>query len=528
MINDPGQIAAALRTLIVYAVCAFIAIVLGVMMTNPLSSYTSIGTIAVVCCMPLVPILLRWHHPLMIMAWTAPFMMFFLKGDPKLFLVMIVLSLAISITERALNQPRFINVPQITWPLLFLIGVVAITAKLNGGIGLKAFGSDVYGGKKYVFLIVGILGYFALTSRPIPPERARLYVAMFFLGGTFVVIGDLYPISPGFLRPIFWVIPPTMYDMGGFDLGTTRLAGTGWAATSVMNAMIALYGIRGIFLSGKLWRPVVLFISFILIFFGGFRSALILTAATFILQFFLEGMHRTKVMPFFLIFGLAFSAAVIPLASKLPFTFQRTLAFIPSSMLDLSVDARLAAQGSTQWRIDMWKGLLPQIPKHLLLGKGYAISMDDFAVMGQDSAFKSADAGQQALALSSDYHNGPLSVILPFGIWGVIAFGWFLIASNMVMYRNFRYGNPELQTINTFLFTLYVVNTLDFLFIFGDLSAGIAGFVGYLGLSICMNRGVCRAPVTPMQNIPFSIRFERARQKPQPAFQKRLTDSPSP
>jgi hypothetical protein len=526
MTNDPAQIAAALRVFVVYAVCAILAIVIGVMMTNPMS-YSNLGFIGLLIAVMIIPLLLRWHYPIMLLTWAAPFMMFFLKGDPKMSLVMITLSLAISISERALNQPRFINVPVITWSLICLIAVVAITAKLNGGIGLKAFGSDVIGGKKYIFLIVGILGYFAITARPIPPELARWYVALYFSGGIFSFIGDLYPICPGFLHPIFWVIPPSYYgdDSGGFDLSATRLAGTGWAAVAATNTMIAFYGVRGIFLGGKLWRPVVFFICCILIFFGGFRSALILTAATFLMQFFLEGMHRTKLMPFFIIFCLAGAALVFPLATRLPFTFQRTLAFLPKEIIHLTPEARMAAQDSTDWRIGMWTDLMPQIPKHLLLGKGYAISAEDAENIGLDTAFGQINGSATALAISSDFHNGPISVILPFGIWGVIAFLWFIIASNIITYRNFRYGAPALKTINTFLFTTNVIGTLDFLFIFGDLSGGIAQFVGVLGISICVNRGVCRAPRMAAQNLPYSARLVNARLKPQPAFQRRVAGS---
>ena len=526
MNNDPATIAAALRTFAIYAVCAVLAIIIGVLMTNPMT-YSSLGFIGFLCAVLVLPILLRWHHPIMIFCWGAPMMMFFLKGDPKFTLVMITLSLAISITERTLNQPRFINVPAVSWSLFFMIGVIALTAKLNGGIGLKAFGSEVYGGKKYVFLIVNILGYFALTAQPIPPGKAQRYVSYFFLGSTLGFIGDLYPFAPGFTHPIFWVIPPMMnYDAGAVQVGTTRLIGTSWAAVSVINALIARYGIRGIFLEGKLWRPAVFFISVVLIFFGGFRSALVLAGLTFTLQFFLEGMHRTKAMPFFVLAVVAGMALAIPLGGKLPFTFQRTLAFLPEGLIHLSHDARLAAQTSSDWRYDMWKALLPQIPEHLLLGKGYAISMEDFASMGADSAMHSADPGQQALALSGDYHNGPLSVILPFGIWGVIAFLWFIIAGMWVVYKNFRYGDPALQLANTFLFTSYVITTFDFFFIFGSFSDGMGAFTGFVGLSVCLNRGVARAPVTPARNIPFSIRLRGGRLKPQPAFQPKTADAP--
>ncbi len=526
--NDPARIAAVLRSLIVFVVCAVVAIIIGVMMTNPLT-YSSLGFVGALCAVLFIPILLRWHHPLMILSWNTPIMVFFLKGDPRLCLVMIAISLVISISERALNQQRFINVPTITWSLLCLIGVVLITAKLTGGFGLKAFGSEVYGGKKYIFLVVAILGYFALTSRPIPLDKARLYVTFFFVGGTLGIIGDFYQIAPGFLHPLFWLIPPTLFDPGGFTVGSTRLIGTAWGATAIVNVLILRYGLRGIFFTNKLWRPVMFFASILLIFLGGFRSALILTGATIMLQFFLEGLHRTKLLPLFILLTFGCMAAMIPLASKLPYTFQRTLAFLPKDLVHLSPDARMEAQGSLDWRLDMWKALLPQIPKHLLLGKGYAISMEDFQMMGQDSAFQSADAGQQALALSMDYHNGPLSVILPFGIWGVIVFTWFLIASVRIMYLNYRYGDPELQLLNTFLFNAYVIACVDFVFLFGGLADGMSGFTGMLGLSICLNRGVCRAPVRPAQNIPFNIRFgARSRlRSPQPALPRGTASGPT-
>ena len=129
--NDPAKIAAVLRSLVVYVICAVVAIIIGVMMTNPLT-YSALGFVGALCAVLFIPILLRWHHPLMIMSWNTPIMVFFLKGDPRLCLVMIAISLTISIAERALNQQRFINVPTITWSLICLIGVVLITAKLTG------------------------------------------------------------------------------------------------------------------------------------------------------------------------------------------------------------------------------------------------------------------------------------------------------------------------------------------------------------------------------------------------------------
>jgi hypothetical protein len=192
------------------------------------------------------------------------------------------------------------------------------------------------------------------------------------------------------------------------------------------------------------------------------------------------------------------------LASHLPFTFQRTLAFLP---LNLSPDAVRSAQDSSEWRFQMWEALLPQIPPHLLLGKGFAISQEDFNELiaggNQSKAAANFDAANTALAVSSDYHNGMLSVILPFGIWGVLATLWFLWAGVKVMYRNMKYGNPALHTANQFLFVLFFIEAAQFASCVSGL--GLAGelqfFVGYLGLSIALNNGVCAPAAQPAKQV---------------------------
>src|SRR5579864_8436917 len=139
MTNDPANLAASLRAVIVYAVCALLAIIIGVLMANPLT-YTSLGFAGFVLALLALPLLFRWHHPLLLLCWNTPIMVFFIKGDPNLFLVVIVISLTLSVVQRAINQQqRFIHVPSIAIPLLCLIAVVLVTAKLTGGFGLRAF-----------------------------------------------------------------------------------------------------------------------------------------------------------------------------------------------------------------------------------------------------------------------------------------------------------------------------------------------------------------------------------------------------
>ena len=240
------------------------------------------------------------------------------------------------------------------------------------------------------------------------------------------------------------------------------------------------------------------------------------------IQFFLEGLHKTKLMAVFVSIGLLGALALIPLADKLPYTFQRTLSVLPYKV---STAARMDAEDSSQWRITMWKALLPEIPQYLLLGKGYVISPVDYNfVLGADVATHTTFAQNQGLALAEDFHNGPISIIIPFGIWGCIAFVWFIAAGTWAVYRNYRYGDPSLQVLNTFLLASFLEQTLFFLLIYGDFSKGMLIFSGILGLSVAFNGGV-RRRVRAVQPSPET---QRGRQyipmprQPVPAFQRRL------
>jgi hypothetical protein len=507
---------AILRSLVIYAICVPLAIMVGYILTNPLD-YSTFAYEGVLGLLLILPLLLRWHYLLLWFCLNTGVYMFFIKGRPDLSMVMVVLSLVISLVDRALkSQKRFIRVPQITWPLICMFGVVVLTAKLTGGIGLRALGSEIYGGKKYVELIVGILAYFAFTAQRIPPERANLYVTLFLLGGITNFIGDLYPITPSFLQFIFWFFPPGGL-LNKFEVGVTRLGGFAQTAAAIVYWLMARYGLRGIFLSGKLWRPVLFVMASIMIMLGGFRLAIIAYLGIGGMLFYFEGLHRTRALLVFILAGILIVVTIVPFSSHLPFTFQRSLAFLP---LNLSEDAKEAARSSSEWRFEMWKALLPQVPSHLLLGKGYAISMEDWQNMGNDVAFRSVDASQQGLALASDFHNGPLSVVLPFGIWGVIATLWLMLAGLRVVYRNFRYGDESLRTINNYLWAVYSFSAFRFIFLYGALNAYMLSLTSIIGFSIAMNGGVRRPAPQPVQTRQPMVHPAKILPRTRPAFQR--------
>ncbi len=249
---------AILRSFIIYAVCVPVAVFIGYLLANPLD-YPTMAMYAILAMVLCFPLLLRWHNWMLLFSWNLSMNLFFLKGSPPPWMVMMALSLGISILQRTLSQQsQFIRVPQITLPLIFLAIVVMGTAKLTGGFGLRMLGSEVYGGKKYLYILGAILGYFALTALRIPPRRRKLALALFFLGGACAIIGEFYGILPSRFNGIFWFFSPDPYSATGGTYGEAheviRFASATALSTAVTSFMLANYGIRGIFLARKPWR----------------------------------------------------------------------------------------------------------------------------------------------------------------------------------------------------------------------------------------------------------------------------------
>jgi hypothetical protein len=488
--------AALMRVLITYAICIPIAILLGYILTdvgnNP--TYNNLFVVALLITVILSPVLIKWHYPIMIFGLGCPITMFFLKGSPSLWEIVVLMSLSIAIVERAVNSSqRFLSAPSIVWPLLATAAMAYMTAKLTGGIGLHTLGNDVGGGKKYIVLFLGIATFFALISRKIPKERRQLYIALFILSGLPAFISDLGPLLPYPINAINLFFPSaSIRPDQQWEIGVTRLGAFAATANAVAFFMLARFGLRGIFAGGKVWWRAPFFVFMIgLTLLGGFRNILFSNALLCMLMFFMEGLHRTRLLPFFLLIGLIGACLLVPLAHKLPYTFQRTLSFLP---LDIDSDARADAEDSSEWRFRMWHDLWPQVPQYLLLGKGYALSSDDFEMIGTGTLANGAeahmDASEGSLAVSGDYHSGPLSTLIPFGAWGGLTFLWFTFAGWRVMYRNLKYGDAQLRIANICFFAQYIASVIGFLFVFGSYSDAIFGFSKIIGFSIALNGGI--------------------------------------
>jgi hypothetical protein len=506
------------RSLTIYGICLPLAIFLGYLLATPLDRGTDL-TIGVVALALMIPFFVRWHHLFLAFSWNLGAVIFFLPGKPSIFLPACAISFTVSILQYILNRNlKPINVPAVTLPLVALVLIALITARFTGGMGLKVTGSATYGGRRYLGIFAAIAGYYALTCKHVPVEQAPLYIKLFFLGFLASLIGGLSNVVGAGMYWIFLIFPG---DPMGFQAASNSVVGDlgqgierpGWIlglSTAVVPMMFAFYGLRGIFDLRRPWRLLLFFACIFGSLFGGYRSALISIIMMAGLQFYFEGLFRSRLLPIFVLGAILCAAAVFPLTDKLPLSVQRSLSFLPGIHIDPR--AEMDAQGSTDWRIQLWRRSWPEVPSHLLLGRGYAIDPTALEMMNTYSMRATTDS-TEAFYLAGDYHSGPLSIILTFGVPGTLAFLAFLYGSIKVLYKNYLHGPPELRKINTMLLTAFISKTIFFWGAFGSFYSDLVGFTGLIGLSVALNGGVCVPALVPVMT-PVFKRFRLANATP--------------
>jgi hypothetical protein len=266
-----------------------------------------------------------------------------------------------------------------------------------------------------------------------------------------------------------------------------RFNGVAPACTALICYFLLRWGIQGIFSFARPWRLAMFVAAALLSLAGGFRSAVIMIGLLFVCQFIVEGLWRTRFLPILLGVGLMAAMLMVSFSDHMPRSAQRAVSFLP---VRVDPDVKADADFSAEWRFEMWRYLVPQIPKYLLLGKGYRIDPDElyFAIL---AAGYTAMASEVSM-VSGDYHSGPLSTIIPIGLAGTLAFLWLLGAGIKVLYRNYRYGDPALRNINTFFLAYFIMQIIFYLGVFGAFNSQLFMFTGLLGMSVSINGGVCK------------------------------------
>lgn len=472
-----------LGPLIALGVSALLAVLLGVALANPQNAQTILGVGAALGVL-LIPLLIKHHQFLLVALINAPVDAFFFPGRPDLWAFMSFFSLGASILAWSLSRghrPRW-NM-WVGWPLLVLMGVIVFTAQMRGGLASRVLGSGNWGGMRYVLVLSAIVAFFAISARSIHPGAAVRFSSVYFLSGLVSIVSNLvYLAGPSF----FFLFSVFSYELAFFQFtegSIQRYTGLAWAAAAGINWLLLRYGIRGLTSFEKFWRLPLFGALLGIGLLGGFRSTLVLLILILGFQFIFERLYRGRhLVGLVAVIALTLSA-LIAVGDRLPLSIQRSLTFLP---IEFSAIARDDARSTWEWRAEMWRVVVPEIPKYLWLGKGFSYSGADYYLTSL-AVSQGRLAAYEDTLISGNYHHGILTLIIPFGLPGLLAFLWFAAAGWWLLFNNYRRGRPELNQINTFLLSYYSARLLFFLTLYGQFDLDLIIFTSCVALSKALN-----------------------------------------
>ncbi len=498
------------RLLTLYAVAIPLALMLGWLAATPDSA--SIAMAGFIVFVLAIPLLMQHSHWLLILTWNSAFILGFLPGHLPFWTLFAFLAFGIGLVHSIMSRRPFLRVPQMTKPLVAFGILVLLTARVRGGLGIQSLGGASFGGKNYFFLLISIIGYFGLVSQPVPIMQRVQSIRWFFLSAlSYGLVNVGYLLGSTFYFIYLFIdagMANTQVMADYSDATVRRYGGLGPAAIGLLAFVISKWGIIGILRWSKPWRFLLFSLAWAAALFSGFRSELAFVGLFFVIQFFVEGLWKTAWLPIFCSIGILCAAPMLLFLDHMPRAIQRTLEF-----LHLPVDptVREEAEESSQWRFDMWRATLAEAPQYLWVGKCYSIDPTEL-YLATEAARTGALPSYEVSRLSGDFHSGPLSILIPFGLPGVAVFLWMIGAGLKVLYSNFRYGEAQLKPINGVMFSYFLTQAICFFFVFGALSSQLSIFLGAVGFSVSLNRGVCRravsiarAPSSPPLTSPVAV-----------------------
>src|SRR5207302_8805717 len=136
--------------------------------------------------------------------------------------------------------------------------------------------------------------------------------------------------------------------------------------------------------------------------------------------------------------------------------------------------------------------MLPDVPKYLWLGKGFTFNGADL-YLTQEGMSRGFYSNYETSIIVGNYHQGILTVIIPFGVWGMIGLFGFVTAALRFLYLNYRNGDASLKIANTLLLSVFFARLMMYFTIYGQFDSDLPYLVGLVGLSLSLNGGVRRS-----------------------------------
>ena len=305
---------------------------------------------------------------------------------------------------------------------------------IHDRFGMRFLGSDVWGGRNYVNVYVGLVAFFVVQSISVKPKLWNklpyLVLAVTSFDLMIAVVTTVFPSSIYKIYPFYSAVGTAgvVELLTGQEDITGRVGSFGNFGCVLVAIVLAAISVRRLFGLQNLFRIALVALGSLSVLYSGFRSSV----ANLFAIFFAAGIRDLRwgvlaVLPLIaaLLFGIS---AVNSSVVRLPKQMQRSLTFMPGDWDPMM--ARDAA-ASNEFRQRIWKMWWNEyFPKRPLLGRGFGFQSD----WTKPSVYKGVTDYPQMIEVGN-IHNGFFASLDAVGIIGTI----FFIAWNIqLLFRTFR------------------------------------------------------------------------------------------
>lgn len=374
--------------------------------------------------------------------------------------------------------------------LLMVLQILALVqAYLRNPTGLAVLGStDAIGGRPYMDYSMAIFAYFLLASvktdmRTV--KRVILCMVILSFADQFLMASTSFSGTLSQAVGKFYSNVDYSSNAAGaaysFDLGTTRF--TSLAGLGVVLSQILFSFNRPLecFLPFRPLRFLWTLFTIAVIMLSGFRSNLIK-----MICFFVAGtVIRRKPIDFILAAAPAvilLSAILIVGPKSLPMAAQRTISFLP---IEVDASIRESAEGSSDWRFEMWRLVLTsdRYIKNKILGDGFGFSAAEQEAQTQDALGLRKYSGDSidAFIAKGSYHGWHVEAIRFTGAMGLVVglLILFVFARHAWVVINYHHGTEYFPFV-VFIGIPFLIEPFFTLFVFGSYKGS---FITYIAMS---------------------------------------------
>jgi len=378
---------------------------------------------------------------------------------------------------------------------LYLATVFArnpVSMRSLGGGG----GGDMIGGRNYFTLTMFLGAYFVVNHARIHPKLATnlpwMLAITSTLGGIIFVLTSTLPFTAPFIFPFWNDVDYEAY--GAMNRGTTsfgqdaeftRLTGLAGIARPLILLLISYFPPSRLLFPHPLLPFLLFYPSLIIIALSGFRNEIMITGAY---VFIANAIRRMWLWALFFIlvplFGIVFLAFINQGGNLVPLAAQRAFSFLP---LGWNKKVVAEADGSVDWRVDMWKDALSGgFIKNKLLGDGFGFdraAMNLIADQMQGGVGFVGGTRHEAHMIRGSFHSGPLSSIRFVGVVGLVLILCLMGAVfRLALITAFKAKGTPYFPLALFVGIPFLWLPFHFIFIFGAFDNALKSLIIGIGM----------------------------------------------